>query len=185
LRKRLDSRPRILSGRWKGRVLQVPKSARPTSSRGREALFDVLQDSIPGARVLDLYAGSGAVGLEALSRGAAKAVFVETDVQALEANLVAVGAARDEFDVVRSEARDAVASLLRCGETFHLVFADPPYAAEQSALPARMSELLVPDGTLVVQTDSRAALGVPRGLSVDDRRGYGRNVFWFLTRKMA
>ncbi|HMA16879.1 MAG TPA: RsmD family RNA methyltransferase, partial [Thermoanaerobaculia bacterium] len=65
-----SSAPRVLSGRWKGRPLKVPRGARPTSSRAREALFDILQDVIPGIRVLDLFAGSGAVGLEALSRGA-------------------------------------------------------------------------------------------------------------------
>ena len=65
---RASSVPRILSGRWKGRALKVPKSARPTSSRAREALFDILQNDVAGSRFLDLFAGSGAVGLEALLR---------------------------------------------------------------------------------------------------------------------
>ena len=178
------TRPRIIAGRWKGRVLQVPGAARPTSSRAREALFDVLQSSIAGARVLDLFAGSGAVGLEALSRGASKAMFVETDVRALEANLAAIGAEARQFELLRTDARDAVTSLVGRGERFDLVFADPPYAIER-ALPPRIAELLAPDGTLVVQTDANASPGAPHGLLPTERRAYGRNVFSFFGRKTA
>ena len=176
------NRPRILAGRWKGRVLQVPRTARPTSSRAREALFDVLQGVIGGARVLDLFAGSGAVGLEALSRGASRAVFVEKDSRALEANLAAVGAEAAECDVIRRDVRDAVAALLLRGEQFDLVFADPPYE-DEPALPARVAGLLAPSGTLIVQADSNAAPQPPRGLVAAERRAYGRNVFWLFEGK--
>lgn len=178
-------RPRIIAGRWKGRILQVPASARPTSSRAREALFDVLQGVIGGARILDLYAGSGAVGLEALSRGASRAVFVEKDSRALEGNLVALGAEPGEFEVVRRDVREAVATLLLRDEEFDLVFADPPYLAE-AAVPARVAELLAPSGILILQTDSDAAPKPPSGLVAAERRAYGRNVFWlFEARKTA
>jgi 16S rRNA (guanine966-N2)-methyltransferase len=178
------TRPRVIAGRWKGRVLQVPKAARPTSSRAREALFDVLQSSIVGARVLDLFAGSGAVGLEALSRGASKAVFVERNVQAIEANLLALGAEPGRFELLRADAKDAVGSLQRRGEEFDVVFADPPYGVG-GAVPARIAELVAPGGTLVVQSDSDASPAAPRGLAATGRRAYGRNVFWFFGSKTS
>ena len=172
------SPPRILAGRWKGRVLQVPRGARPTSSRAREALFDILQDSIGGRRFLDLFAGSGAVGLEALSRGARASVFVEADSRELERNLAALEAGPAEFEVVRADARTAVSSLAHRGETFDVVFADPPYSLER-ALSKRIGALLAPAGMLVVQTDSNAPAPEFPGLSHLERRPYGRNVFWF------
>jgi 16S rRNA (guanine966-N2)-methyltransferase len=178
------TRPRIIAGRWKGRVLQVPRAARPTSSRAREALFDVLQSSIAGARVLDLFAGSGAVGLEALSRGASKAVFVEKDVQAIEANVARLDVAAGALEILRQDAADAVGSLLRRAEEFDVVFADPPYAVG-GTVPARIAELIAPGGTLVVQSDSDASPAAPRGLVATGRRAYGRNVFWFFGPKTA
>jgi 16S rRNA (guanine(966)-N(2))-methyltransferase RsmD len=175
------SKVRILSGRWKGRPLKVPKSARPTSSRAREALFDILQDDVDGSRFLDLFAGSGAVGLEALSRGASRAVFVESDSAALEANLAAVGARPEEHELLREDARDAAATLSRRGETFDLVFADPPYAIK-AAFSRSLATLLVPGGRLVLQTDSGADPPSVAGLAPGARRAYGRNVFWFFER---
>jgi 16S rRNA (guanine(966)-N(2))-methyltransferase RsmD len=172
------ARPRILAGRWKGRRLNVPRGARPTSSRAREALFAILQDAIRGSRFLDLFAGSGAMGLEALSRGASSATFVENDSRALERNLAMVGAGPEEFDVLRDDARAAVSSLATRGETFDLVFVDPPYSLE-AALSKRAAALLAPAGTLVVQTDSDASAPGFLDLFLRERRHYGRNVFWF------
>jgi len=169
---------RILAGRWKGRRLEVPRGARPTSGRAREALFDILQGSVLGIRVLDLYAGSGAIGLEALSRGASSAVFVETDSRALEANLQALGARRAEFELLRGDARRALAKLIERREKFDLVFGDPPYA-RKSTLWRSVAALLTPGGKLVVQTDFDAATPEVPGLALASRRAYARNVFWF------
>ena len=181
---RASSVPRILSGRWKGRALKVPKSARPTSSRAREALFDILQNDVAGSRFLDLFAGSGAVGLEALSRGASRAVFVEKDSAALEANLSAFGAQPEEHELLREDARDAAATLSRRGETFDVVFADPPYAVKP-AFSHSLAELLAPGGKLILQTDSAADPPNVAGLVSGARRAYGRNVFWFFERAPA
>lgn len=178
---RANSRVRILAGRWKGRALRVPGAARPTSSRAREALFDILRDSIPGIRVLDLFAGSGAVGLEALSRGAASAVFVEKDPGALEANVGALGAGPGEVEILGGDARRAIATLLERGDRFGLVFADPPYALA-GALSRPIAGLLAPDGRLVLQTDTDARPPEPAGLALLERRAYGRNVFSFFAR---
>lgn len=175
---RANSRVRILAGRWKGRGLRVPRGARPTSSRAREALFDILQDSIVGARVLDLFAGSGAIGLEALSRGAASAVFVESDSTALEANLGAFGAGEGEAEVFGNDARRAVSTLLERGDRFGLVFADPPYALT-ATIWRSLGGLLAPEGKLVLQTDADASPPEMPGLALLARRTYGRNVFFF------
>lgn len=170
---------RILAGKWKGRRLDVPAGARPTSGRAREALFDILQAAIPGSRVLDLFAGSGAVGLEALSRGAVRAVFVEKDAGDVSANLARLGAGDAEAFVVAEDAGQAAASLARRGEEFDFVFADPPYALGETALSRSVVALLAPGGRLIVQTDSAEKPPTLPGVSPAGRRAYGRNVFWF------
>jgi 16S rRNA (guanine966-N2)-methyltransferase len=171
---------RVLAGRWKGRRLGANASARPTSSRARAALFDVLGDCIAGAHVLDLFAGSGAVGIEAVSRGASSAVLVEPEAAVLLATAGRLGAAPPELRVLAADARSAVGSLVRSGVRFDLVFADPPYAEPiDPGLLAAIPSLLEPDGRFVLQQDEkRPDLEVP-GLRLVERRVYGRNVFLF------
>ena len=120
---------RITGGMWRGRLLQVPpKGVRPTQDRVRAAIFSALQDVVPGTRVLDLFAGSGAFGLEALSRGAGCAWFVEKaprTADCLKANIekLAPGA---EFRVVRSDAL-VFLERLSADTPFDIIFTDPPY----------------------------------------------------------
>jgi 16S rRNA (guanine966-N2)-methyltransferase len=126
---------RIVAGEFGGRRLSRPKDARvrPTADRVREAWMSILADAIPGARVLDLYAGSGALGLEALSRGAASATFVELNspsLQALQANVAALGVA-DRAMVHRGDALRYVAGLP--AGAFDVALADPPYARDDAA----------------------------------------------------
>jgi 16S rRNA (guanine966-N2)-methyltransferase len=123
-------RLRIIAGRLKGRRIVVPRNAelRPTADRVREALFSILGGSVEGARVLDLFSGTGALGLEALSRGAAEVVFVEADggvIRALEQTVVEL----DAGAICRVVHGDVVTSLERGTITgpFDLVLADPPY----------------------------------------------------------
>jgi 16S rRNA (guanine966-N2)-methyltransferase len=169
---------RILAGRWKGRAVDVPPAARPTAGRARQALFDVLRDRVAGARVLDLYAGSGALGLEALSRGAAACVFVEPDDESLRRTLKRLCLGRSEARPLRSTAARAARSLAQEGETFDLIFADPPYGSRPSTLiPPGLGGLLSGDGLLVVQADRGVEVPVPEGLTSRGQRGYGRNVF--------
>jgi 16S rRNA (guanine966-N2)-methyltransferase len=176
---------RILAGRWKGRRLDVPAHARPTSGRAREALFDILQDSVVGIRVLDLYAGSGAIGLEALSRGAAEVVFVESDRRALESNIARFRPDPDTVRILPDDARRATEMLAREGQRFDLVFADPPYEAGPRALSQSLGELVAPGGRLVVQTDSNSEAPEIAALVPVERRAYGRNVFWLFERDAA
>lgn len=121
---------RIVAGEWGGRRLQAPpgRGTRPTTDRVREAWMSVVAPLLPDARVLDLFAGSGALGLEALSRGAARVVFVEQAppaLRALRANIDALGAG-PRCEVVRTDALRYAAALE--ADAFDLAFADPPYA---------------------------------------------------------
>jgi 16S rRNA (guanine(966)-N(2))-methyltransferase RsmD len=167
---------RVVAGRYGGRRLVAPpgSATRPTSDRVREALFSVLGPSVQGARVLDLYAGSGALAIEALSRGAASAVFVDRSPRALvaiRANLEALGI---EADVRRCEAAAALRAASARADAYDLVFLDPPYrrAAElgrelSEALPA----VLAPGARVVSESDRREPLELALPL-VDERR-YG------------
>lgn len=172
---------RILAGRWKGRRLPVPPAARPTSGRARQALFNLLGERVAGARVLDLYAGSGAVGLEAVSRGAASAVLVEPDADALVRSL-------REWDVEPSEVRVFAGSVARAirrlaedHERFDVVFADPPYSRRSAhAELSDVSRVVAEGGVVVLQGDAGSAPPTLPGLDPVAQRAYGRNVFHFL-----
>ncbi|HEX4439186.1 MAG TPA: RsmD family RNA methyltransferase [Thermoanaerobaculia bacterium] len=171
---------RILAGRWKGRKLEAPPDARPTSGRAREALFDVLGERIAGARVLDLFAGSGAVGLEAVSRGAASAVLVEPEARGIRRTLEHLGDDGRDVRLIASDAADAVEELAASGERFDLVFADPPYLLEPLAAGlARAARLMERGAVLVLQRDHGDGTGALPGLQPVVRRAYGRNVFVF------
>ena len=122
---------RVIAGEWRGRALKAPtwEGLRPTSDRLRETLFNVLAPRVAGARVLDGYAGTGALGIEALSRGAAQVTFVERDPRAgrlIEANLAALGGglARERYAIIRAGFADAVG---RLAGAFDVVLLDPPY----------------------------------------------------------
>lgn len=156
---------RIVGGAWRGRRLRVPSGPdlRPTSELLREALFDILGARVEGADVLDLYAGTGALALEALSRGAAAATFVEVNagyLRTARANAEAL-ACRDRCRFLRMEGGAALAALGRQHRRFHLILADPPYGSELALATARAVArhgLLLPDGLLVLEVSSRLVL---------------------------
>jgi 16S rRNA (guanine966-N2)-methyltransferase len=174
---------RIFAGTWKRRPLEIPEGSRPTSGRAREALFSILQKRIPGARVLDLYAGSGAVGIEAVSRGAARAVLVEKDAGVLRKNLARLPPAEEaEIVVLEEDAVRALADLASTGVRFDLVFCDPPYGTAGERLRAIAADVLSPEGIFVLQGDRFEATPSLARLTLLDRREYGRNVFFFFGR---
>jgi 16S rRNA (guanine966-N2)-methyltransferase len=163
---------RIVAGRYKGRRLRMPRSAatRPTADRVREALFSMLGD-VSDVRVLDLYAGSGALGLEALSRGAESAVFVERDPRA-------AAAIRANIDLVGANAelrqQDALGFLASHRGTFDLVFCDPPYDSGPriaGQLAERLPALLSEGARIVTESDKRRPLELPFPLLTE--RTYG------------
>jgi 16S rRNA (guanine966-N2)-methyltransferase len=152
---------RIIAGELKGRRIDVPArvEVRPTTDRIREALFSILQRQVPGARVLDAYAGTGALGFEALSRGARSATFVERDpvvVSALRVTAARLGV-EARCSIVAGEAVGSVSSR-RLGDPFDLVFADPPFAGDDGAAfvaAAAARGLLADDGLLVLEASGR------------------------------
>ena len=178
---------RIVAGAAKGRRLHVPaRGTRPTSDRAREGLFNSLGSlvDLAGARVLDLFAGSGAVGLEALSRGAAQATFVESDRAACEVlrrNVEAVGL--PGAVVLRRPVAPVLAE--RPDEPYRFVFADPPYALAEPAVHAVLSSLLdgnwLADGALLVLERSARAPEPqwPEGVAVVMNRRYGEGMLWY------
>jgi 16S rRNA (guanine966-N2)-methyltransferase len=153
--RRGERRLRIISGRWKGRRLQAPagQAVRPTSDRLRETLFNVLGPGIAGARVLDAFAGTGALGLEALSRGAAHVIFVERDrraIRALEANVKACGA-EEACAIIRHDFTARAVRHVSPG-SFDLVLLDPPYDIVDLDAPLTVgASLLAREGRLVLE----------------------------------
>jgi 16S rRNA (guanine966-N2)-methyltransferase len=146
--------------------LKTPRGSliRPTTDRVRAALFDVVGARVDRARFLDVYAGTGAVGCEALSRGAARAVFLERDRTALRliAHNVALGSWTAAAEIVAGEARAALQDLQRADRRFDIVFLDPPY--DDSHLPEVLplaAQLLSPGGMLIVEHRSNIAIDPP------------------------
>ena len=126
---------RIIAGSNKGRRLKAPKGLeiRPTGARVKQTLFDILAPRLAGCRFLDAFAGSGGIGLEALSRGASRVVIMDTSaaaVTAIRENLEALGAADGRVQIFRQDARIALAALADTGVRFDIVFLDPPYDSD-------------------------------------------------------
>lgn len=149
---------RIIAGEWRGRRIAIPEgtTVRPTPDRVRETVFNWLMGSIEGARCLDLYAGTGALGFEALSRGAAEAWFVENDPILVEA----LRAQAETFDVEPRIVRQDSASLLRGrpAGSFDVVFLDPPYALRIEPLLALLPPWLTSDAVVYVERPAEAGL---------------------------
>jgi len=170
---------RIVAGSARGRALKGPRSAaiRPTADRVRESIFKILGQWLDGQRVLDLYAGTGALGLEAISRGAARAVLVDSGKEAVSLcrqNAQDLGF-EERVAVMAMPVERAVEALARAGERFDLVFADPPYAAEVTTRTLeRVEPLLAPGGVCVVEHDKREAVPESVGrLGRTDARAFG------------
>lgn len=179
---------RVIAGEFRGRKLIAPggSGTRPTADRVKEALFSMLAD-VSGAVVLDLFAGTGALGIEALSRGAARAVFVERGpdaLSALRANLTALGlftrageasgSSQPRVEVRSQEALGALKRAAIAGERYDLVFLDPPYA-QAASLARKLGEalprVLAANALVVLESDRRAPLAL--GLEVERERRYG------------
>lgn len=174
---------RISGGEFGGRVLSVPKSGaiRPTQDRVREALFSMVQGEMAGAAFLDLFAGTGSVGLEALSRGAASATFVEASPRHLEVlrrNVAALGVS-NRAETIRGDAYRYVASY--AGRGFHIAFADPPYAlGEEKGYGSFLATLagrgvVLPGGLFVAEMTSVQRTEVVPGWELVRDRTYGKS----------
>ncbi len=177
---------RIIAGTHKGRTLYGPKShdIRPAIDKVKGAIFNILYD-VSGKKVLDLFAGTGSVGLEALSRGAAHAVFVDYGAEAL-------GLIRKNIELCKLESRSSIIKhklpqglgrILQRFAPFDLIFVDPPYDQDLVNLTLEKiisSHLLAPEGTILVEHSPREMIGEIAGLRLADQRKYGQTVISFL-----
>lgn len=184
---------RITGGTAKGRSISGPKTGckliRPTSDRVREALFNIIAAKVPGSRVLDLYAGTGSLGMESLSRGAATVVFVDQSRQALELiqntlkrSFVDAKAALLQLDLAKPDSIAKLSRRLPAELYFELIFLDPPYEqglAEHTLKAIAQSSLLAEDGLLIAEERKNVRLPEHCGsLRLADQRSYGETGLW-------
>jgi 16S rRNA (guanine966-N2)-methyltransferase len=180
---------RITTGRFKGRVIRTVNdlSVRPATDRVRQTIFNILAHrmDLEGIMVLDLFAGSGSLGFEALSRGAARATFVETDprvLDALEQTARQLGCA-EAADIVRG---DAVRYLRRAREGYHLIFVDPPYAYPSTAdLPEEVFShgLVRKNGYLIIEHSATLRFTETKRYAIGPVKTFGRTIVTFFTAK--
>ncbi len=182
---------RVISGQCKGKRLFSVKglNLRPTSDRVKEAIFDILQNQIEGREVLDLFAGTGALGIEALSRGARRAVFVESSPRCLTALRKNIEECRfqDRAQVLAREVKSGIKILEAKGESFQFIFLDPPYEKgfALKTLKALAVSPIVSSDTLIVAEHavSEEISSIPPLQRVDARKYGGTRVSFFRTQK--
>jgi 16S rRNA (guanine(966)-N(2))-methyltransferase RsmD len=172
---------RIIAGEFRGRKIKQPESGqvRPTKDRIREAVFNIIAELIPDTDVLDLFAGSGGFGLEALSRGAKKAVFVEQERESggvIKDNIKSLGV-EDRTKVMISDVFKFLEGLKEQKETFNLVFADPPYSkglAKKTLIMINHYDILMHSGSLIIEHHTGESLPDSEGdVSIVKRKTYG------------
>ncbi len=184
---------RVISGQCKGKRLFSVRglNLRPTSDRVREAIFDILQDQIEGRQVLDLFAGTGALGIEALSRGAGRAVFVEESAPSLTVLRKNIEECRmkDRAQVLAREVKSGIKILEAKGESFQIIFLDPPYGKEfvPKTLKALATSSIVSPDTLIVAEHAATdpAFSIPHLERVDARKYGGTLVSFFRMQEEA
>lgn len=177
---------RITGGRFRSRLLDTPlgQNTRPTRSLVREAAFNMLQGQFEGGCVLDLFAGSGALGFEALSRGAAHAIFVDQDRRALaaiKANINSLGV-QHCTTLIAGDWRQALGRLSQEGQAIDLVFLDPPYKYAMMEVLDNLvlSGILRHDALVLAELGAGAALEPPVGMMVYKQRSYGQSKLWIM-----
>lgn len=171
---------RVIAGEWRGRRLATPPGdhTRPTADRVREAVFSMLGPLDEDMRVLDLFAGTGAMGIEALSRGAGYALFCDEDRRAVEivqGNLAALGAGPGVASVVRADARAVLRDARQRGDTYDLLFLDPPYELAEElgeALQDDVAAVLADGGRVLTESGRRRPMDLA-GLPLSKERRYG------------
>ncbi len=173
---------RVIAGAWGGRRLTTPRGSgtRPTSDRVREALFSSLKSelgSFDGLRVLDLYAGSGALGLEALSRGAAHVDLVESGRPAAAAIAANIAALQTRAAVLHRTTVERF--LATCSDRYDLVLLDPPYQEDPTGVLGGVVGVLATGGLVVVERSARDAFAWPAGLTGIRDKAYGETRLWY------
>ncbi|MCX5703656.1 MAG: 16S rRNA (guanine(966)-N(2))-methyltransferase RsmD [Candidatus Omnitrophica bacterium] len=180
---------RIITGKYKGRVIKMPKGIRPTQDKARKALFDILGD-IEGLSFLELFAGSGAVGIEALSQGAKEVIFVEKDrgcIEAIQANLEVLEASAAQ--VIGLDTLEAIRRFSQKQEKFEVIFSDPPYyldLAKKTLQILGAYDILAPNGFIVMQHFKKDELPIEQGqLRLLKEARYGDTLLSFYEKKVV
>jgi len=176
---------RIISGRWRGQPLKAPAQIRPTADRVKEAIFSILGDA-EDLEVLDLYAGSGALGLEALSRGARRAHFVDLSRRAVSA--IKINLRDHDFSLVAFSQQDAIEFLRKVKRPYDWIFCDPPYnqvSYVRLLQAVGKSAALAEDSLLILETDRFHTFELPPALQAIDQRKFGDTVIHFIKRAEA
>lgn len=182
---------RVIAGSAKGRRLYAPKgkAIRPTSDRVKEAIFNIIGPEVNNKQVLDLFAGTGSLGIESISRGAKGAYFVDSEPSAIELtnkNLEVTGL-QDKAVVIKADVDKALKRLAKGGLEFDLIFLDPPYRISVSFLDAILlmlaSSLLSDDGLLVLEHSTKTTARSVEGLEIDSTRVYGDTAVTFYRKK--
>lgn len=175
---------RIIGGEYKSRLIAMPKGVeiRPTQDKVREAIFNILGD-VNGKTVLELFAGSGAFGIEAISRGARKATFVDNNfccVQTIKSNLESLTIPVSKYDIIKTNALKIMPTLAKGGEKFDIIFLDPPYYKEMAKnclINIDSYDIVSPVGLIIIEHFKKDALdAVLKRLFLLDERRYGDTV---------
>lgn len=182
---------RVIGGSAKGRALFTPSSSRirPTADRVKEALFSILYSrfgSFSNLSVLDIFSGTGSLGIEALSRGAGKSTFIDCHAESIRLarrNLELTGFAGSSF-LLQMDAVKAVELLSVQGELFDIILVDPPYIErellEKVVCSLADAKIMAPEAVIAIETDKQSALNIPGSLRLSSRRVYGDTVIWLL-----
>lgn len=179
---------KIISGRYKGRNFYTPKDIRPTQSVVRKALFDLLGQDLTGVSFIDIFAGSGAIGLEAISRGAAEVVFIEKEPKHTELIMENIGLLQIDhrtrqltLEVMTKDAFASIKDLASRGRRFDIVFVDPPYErqlARKSLKTLDAHDIVHPNSTLIIQHDQHEILPEETGrFRIFRQKKYGNSSF--------
>lgn len=169
---------RIIAGAARGRTFDAPqgRDTRPTLDRVRENVFNILQMKVRGAKVLDLFSGSGAMAFEAISRGAAEAVLVDVDraANAVQRQNVAKLRMESQCRILNCDWQQAVRQLTAAGERFGVIFLDPPYAMHDMTLVMEaLRPLMAEDAVILLEHEARTFPATPDGFDLYDSRKYG------------
>lgn len=180
---------RIIAGEFRSRRLVTPKGleTRPTLDATRESLFNILQGKLADAKVLDLFAGSGSLGLEAISRGAQSAVFCDKSKEAAKAllnNIISLGL-EDRTELMAMDWSLALDKLALAGQQFHFIFLDPPYMAAYEPVVNKINKLalLESSGQIILERDIKQAIALPEGLIILRTKEYRHTAIDFIGRR--
>jgi len=165
----------IISGKFKGRIIEMPKGIRPTADKVREALFEILKTRIENASFLDLYCGSGAMGIEAISRGAGHVTFIDNSsacVSVLNKNLAKLGIKKSIYDIYIKDCLKGIREMAKAGSRFDIIFLDPPYyraLAKNTLIELAQCDILTNHATIIAEVYKKEGLPEEIGLLKKNR----------------